>query len=204
MVTLIYIIACLLELVLGDLCWGWGGAYIDSGPCSAFSVSHSDVDDRRAGGPNIVALLGVVRVPSSKIRSSITEYIDNGADLTFATTCSSSSRRLIVVTRRMMHWDIKPHNVMIDHERQKVSVLLFQCEIDYLHVLAAATRSAALGRLLPPESDTTFGLRRTISRDWYSWLISRSVTIVWTYGALDAFGSHSQIASLKLAADVLD
>ncbi|KAI6004785.1 hypothetical protein EDD15DRAFT_2191560 [Pisolithus albus] len=70
--------------------------------------------------------------------------------------------------------------------------------------LMAATRSAGLGRLLPPESDTTFGLRRAISRDWYSWLISRSVTIVWTYGASDAFGSHSQIASLKLAADVLD
>ncbi|KAI6004946.1 hypothetical protein EDD15DRAFT_2191682 [Pisolithus albus] len=55
---------------IGRSTLGLGRAYIDSGPCSAFSV---------------------IRVPSSKIRSSITEYVDNGADLMFATTCSSSS-----------------------------------------------------------------------------------------------------------------
>ncbi|KIK21598.1 hypothetical protein PISMIDRAFT_654088 [Pisolithus microcarpus 441] len=100
-------------------------------------MSHSDVVvDRRAGGPNIVALLDVIRDPALKTPSLITEYVDN-VDfkvwiLMFATTCLSSSRQVAFViqafdcchSRGIMHRDVKPHNIMIDHERRKVSVLL--------------------------------------------------------------------------------
>lgn len=43
---------------IGQSTLGRGGAYIGSGPCSTFG---SDVDDRRARGPNTVTLLDIVQ-----------------------------------------------------------------------------------------------------------------------------------------------
>ena len=111
-----------------------------------------------AGGPNIIALLDVVRDPSSKIPSLITEYIHNvdfkvlyprftDYDVRYymfelLKVCSAFYRSRFALmsvlqaldfchSKGIMHRDVKPHNVMIDHDRRKVGFSL-----EYLRVVS--------------------------------------------------------------------
>ncbi|XWS21274.1 hypothetical protein CRYUN_Cryun30bG0041800 [Craigia yunnanensis] len=65
------------------------------------------------GGPNIVKLLDIVRDPYSKTPSLIFEYV-NSIDFKAWDYCHSQG---------IMHKDVKPHNVMIDHELRKLRLI---------------------------------------------------------------------------------
>ena len=106
-----------------------------------------------AGGPNIVALLDVVRDPQvgnhhglkkpransadvlsqSKTPSIIFEYVNNTDFKVLYPKFTDFDVRYYILellkaldfchSRGIMHRDVKPHNVMIDHEQRKVGLI---------------------------------------------------------------------------------
>jgi casein kinase II subunit alpha len=87
-----------------------------------------------AGGPNVVALLDVVRDSQSKTPSLIFEYVNNTDFRTLYPRFTDYDVRFYVYellkaldfchSKGIMHRDVKPHNVMIDHEKRKVSSIV--------------------------------------------------------------------------------
>ena len=85
------------------------------------------------GGPNVVQLIDVVRDPQSKTPSIITEYIDNTDFKVLYPTFSDYDVRYYIFellkaldfchSRGIMHRDVKPHNVMMDHEKRKLRLI---------------------------------------------------------------------------------
>lgn len=84
-----------------------------------------------SGGPNIVALLDVVRDSQSKTPSLIFENVNNTDFRTLYPRFVDYDVRYYIFellkaldfchSKGIMHRDVKPHNVMIDHEKRKVS-----------------------------------------------------------------------------------
>merc|ERR1719487_695593 len=85
------------------------------------------------GGPNIVKLLDVVRDPQSKTPSLIFEYINNTDFKTLYPTFTDADVRFYIFeilkaldychSQGIMHRDVKPHNVMIEHESKKLRLI---------------------------------------------------------------------------------
>lgn len=85
------------------------------------------------GGTNIIRLLDVVRDPQSKTPSLVFEYVDNKDFKVLYPTLSSYDIRYYIFellkaldfchSNGIMHRDVKPHNVMIDHERRQLRLI---------------------------------------------------------------------------------
>ncbi len=83
-----------------------------------------------SGGPNVVSLLDVVRDPQSKTPSLIFENVDNIDFRTLYPRFTDTDVRFYLLellkaldfchSKGIMHRDVKPHNVMIDHQTKKV------------------------------------------------------------------------------------
>ncbi|TLD33839.1 hypothetical protein PspLS_01408 [Pyricularia sp. CBS 133598] len=86
-----------------------------------------------AGGPNVVALLDVVRDSQSKTPSLIFEYVNNTDFRTLYPKFNDIDVRYYILellkaldfchSKGIMHRDVKPHNVMIDHENRKLRLI---------------------------------------------------------------------------------
>ncbi|XP_027075115.1 casein kinase II subunit alpha [Coffea arabica] len=85
------------------------------------------------GGPNIVKLLDIVRDQQSKTPSLIFEYVNNTDFKVLYPTLSDFDIRYYIYellkaldychSQGIMHRDVKPHNVMIDHEQRKLRLI---------------------------------------------------------------------------------
>jgi casein kinase II subunit alpha len=86
-----------------------------------------------AGGTNIVMLLDVVRDPLSKTPSLIFEYVNNTDFRILYPKLTDYDVRYYINellkaldyshSKGIMHRDVKPHNVMIDHEKRQLRLI---------------------------------------------------------------------------------
>lgn len=86
-----------------------------------------------AGGTNVIALLDIVMDPQSKTPSLIFEYVDNTDFKTLYPTLGDMDIRYYMFevlkaldyahSNGIMHRDVKPHNIMIDHAQRKLRLI---------------------------------------------------------------------------------
>lgn len=85
------------------------------------------------GGKNIIKLLDVVRDPQSKTPSLIFEHVNNTDFKVLYPTLTDYDIRYYIFellkaldfchANGIMHRDVKPHNVMIDHEQRELRLI---------------------------------------------------------------------------------
>ena len=86
-----------------------------------------------AGGINIISLLDVVREPQSKTPSLVFEYVNNTDFKVLYPNLTDYDIRFYLMellkaldfshSHGIMHRDVKPHNIMIDHEKRQLRLI---------------------------------------------------------------------------------
>ena len=86
-----------------------------------------------SGGVNVVKLLDVVRDPASNTPSLIFEHINNTEFRTLFPTLTDFDIRFYIFevlkalnyshSQGIMHRDVKPHNIMIDHSQRDLRLI---------------------------------------------------------------------------------
>ena len=86
-----------------------------------------------AGGINIISLLDVVREPQSKTPSLVFEYVNNTDFKVLYPNLTDYDIRFYLIellkaldfshSQGIMHRDVKPHNIMIDHEKRQLRLI---------------------------------------------------------------------------------
>ena len=86
-----------------------------------------------AGGINIISLLDVVREPQSKTPSLVFEYVNNTDFKFLYPNLTDYDIRFYLMellkaldfshSQGIMHRDVKPHNIMIDHEKRQLRLI---------------------------------------------------------------------------------
>lgn len=86
-----------------------------------------------AGGINIISLLDVVREPQSKTPSLVFEYVNNTDFKVLYPNLTDYDIRFYLMellkaldfshSQGIMHRDVKPHNIMIDHEKRQLRLI---------------------------------------------------------------------------------
>jgi len=86
-----------------------------------------------AGGINVISLLDVVREPQSKTPSLIFEHVNNTDFKVLYPNLTDYDIRFYLMellkaldfshSQGIMHRDVKPHNIMIDHEKRQLRLI---------------------------------------------------------------------------------
>lgn len=85
------------------------------------------------GGTNIIELKDICRDPQSKVPSLVFEHVNNKDFKTLFPTFSSADVRYYIYevlkaldyahSNGVMHRDVKPHNIVVDHEHKKLRLI---------------------------------------------------------------------------------